>query len=121
MRAYDPEAMEKAKSVLPNITYCSNPYEAAEGADAIVIVTEWDEFRQVDWNRLLSIVEQPLVVDGRNVFGPEISAARDSGMSASDGSMCPLASLLTPARVPHCRCQRTMLTKSQLIPASRTQ
>ena len=46
MRAYDPEAMEKAKSVLPNITYCSNPYEAAEGADAIVIVTEWDEFRQ---------------------------------------------------------------------------
>jgi UDPglucose 6-dehydrogenase len=71
VRAYDPEAMEKAKSVLPEITYCSNPYQAAEGADAIVIVTEWDEFRRLDWDRLLSSVEQPLVIDGRNVFHPE--------------------------------------------------
>jgi UDPglucose 6-dehydrogenase len=71
VRAYDPEAMEKAKSALPNITYCANPYEAAEGADAIVIVTEWDEFRQLDWERLLSTVEQPLIIDGRNVFAPE--------------------------------------------------
>jgi UDPglucose 6-dehydrogenase len=68
VRAYDPEAMEKAKSTLPNITYCSNPYEAAEGADAIVIVTEWDEFRLVDWNRLRLAVERPLVVDGRNML-----------------------------------------------------
>ena len=68
VRAYDPEAMEKAKSVLPDITYCSNPYEAAECADAIVIVTEWNEFRQVDWDRLRSVVEHPLVVDGRNML-----------------------------------------------------
>jgi UDPglucose 6-dehydrogenase len=68
VRAYDPEAMEKAKSVLPNITYCSNPYQTAEGADAIVIVTEWDEFRQVDWDRLRLAVERPLVVDGRNTL-----------------------------------------------------
>jgi UDPglucose 6-dehydrogenase len=71
VRAYDPEAMEKAKSALPNITYCSNPYEAAEEADAVVIVTEWDEFGQLDWDRLLATVEQPLIVDGRNVFAPE--------------------------------------------------
>lgn len=71
VNAYDPEAMEKAKPVLPAITYCSNPYEAAEGADAIVIVTEWEEFRQLDWDRLRSIVEQPLIVDGRNMFSPE--------------------------------------------------
>ena len=71
VNAYDPEAMEKAKSVIPDITYCSNPYEAAEGADAIVIVTEWDEFRVLDWERLLSTVEQPLIIDGRNVFAPE--------------------------------------------------
>jgi UDPglucose 6-dehydrogenase len=71
LRAYDPEAMEKAKSMLPNITYCSNPYEAAEGADAIVIVTEWDEFRVLDWERLLATVEHPLIIDGRNVFAPE--------------------------------------------------
>ena len=68
VRGYDPEAMEKAKSVLPEITYCSNPYEASEGADAIVIVTEWDEFRQVNWDQLKSVVERPLVVDGRNMF-----------------------------------------------------
>jgi len=71
VRAYDPEAMEKAKSMLPNITYCSNPYEAAEGADAIVIVTEWDEFRVLDWERLRSAVDHPLIIDGRNVFAPE--------------------------------------------------
>ena len=68
VRAYDPEAMEKAKSALPNITYCSNPYEAAEGADAVVIVTEWAEFRRVDWDRLRLAVERPLVVDGRNML-----------------------------------------------------
>ncbi len=68
VRAYDPQAMGKAKAVLPNITYCSDPYQAAEGADAILIVTEWDEFRQVDWNRLRSAVEHPLIVDGRNIF-----------------------------------------------------
>ncbi len=68
VRAYDPEAMEKAKAMLPDITYCSDPYQAAEGADAIVIVTEWDEFRQADWDRLRSIVERPLVVDGRNML-----------------------------------------------------
>jgi len=71
VRAYDPEAMQKAKSMLPNITYCSNPYEAAEGADAIVIVTEWDEFRVLDWERLRSAVDHPLIIDGRNVFAPE--------------------------------------------------
>jgi len=71
VRAYDPEAMEKAKSDLPNISYCSDPYQAAEGADAIVIVTEWDEFRQVNWERLRSTVEHPLVIDGRNMFVPE--------------------------------------------------
>jgi UDPglucose 6-dehydrogenase len=71
VRAYDPKAMEKARAVLPNVTYCADAYEAAIGADAILIVTEWDEFRQVDWQRLLSAVEQPLVIDGRNVFRPE--------------------------------------------------
>jgi UDPglucose 6-dehydrogenase len=68
VRAYDPEAMDKAKSVLPNITYCSDPYQAAEGVDAILIATEWDEFRQVDWQRLKSMVERPLIVDGRNML-----------------------------------------------------
>ena len=71
VRAYDPEAAEKARAILPEVAYCGDAYQAAEGADAILIVTEWDEFRQMDWGRLLATVEQPLVIDGRNVFVPE--------------------------------------------------
>jgi UDPglucose 6-dehydrogenase len=71
VHAYDPEATEKAKVALPEVTYCSDAYQASEGADAILIVTEWDEFRHMDWKRLLSVVEQPLVIDGRNALNPE--------------------------------------------------
>jgi UDPglucose 6-dehydrogenase len=66
--AYDPEASEKARELLPAITYCKDPYEAAQSADAILIVTEWDEFRTIDWARLASVVERQLIIDGRNVF-----------------------------------------------------
>jgi UDPglucose 6-dehydrogenase len=76
VRAYDPQAMTKAKSVLPEISYCADPYEAAQDAEAILIVTEWDEFRHVEWQRLLSAVEQPLLIDGRNLFNPDKIAAQ---------------------------------------------
>jgi UDPglucose 6-dehydrogenase len=75
VRAYDPEAMEKAKAILPEITYCADPYEAAEGADAILVVTEWEEFRKMDWSRLATIVERPLIIDGRNTLAREEVAA----------------------------------------------
>ena len=68
VRAYDPQAMAKASEVLPAVTYCADPYEAAQGADAVLIVTEWDEFRTLDWSRLRNLVERPLIVDGRNMF-----------------------------------------------------
>jgi UDPglucose 6-dehydrogenase len=68
IRAYDPEAIEKAKAVLPDVTYCADAYEAAEGADAIVLLTEWEEFRKIDWNRLAPLVERPLIIDGRNAL-----------------------------------------------------
>jgi UDPglucose 6-dehydrogenase len=71
VNAYDPEAMDKTKAIMPGITYCASAYESAAGADAILVVTEWDEFREVDWQRLLLTVEQPLVIDGRNLFSPE--------------------------------------------------
>jgi UDPglucose 6-dehydrogenase len=76
VRAYDPEAMEKAKAFVPSITYCSDPYQAAEGAEAILAVTEWDEFRNIDWARLRTLVERPLILDGRNMFEPSEMAAR---------------------------------------------
>ncbi|MGH9512790.1 MAG: UDP-glucose dehydrogenase family protein [Terriglobales bacterium] len=68
--AYDPQAMEKAKLILPDITYAADPYSAAQNSDAILIVTEWDEFRKADWSRLRQMVEQPVVIDGRNMFEP---------------------------------------------------
>ncbi|MBZ5573090.1 MAG: UDP-glucose/GDP-mannose dehydrogenase family protein [Acidobacteriia bacterium] len=72
--AYDPEAMDKAKAVLPNITYCSDPYKAAEGTEAIVVVTEWDEFRRIAWTRIKSVIERPLIIDGRNMLDAKVVA-----------------------------------------------
>ncbi len=75
IRAYDPEAIEKAKTVLPDITYCTDAYQAAEGADAIVLLTEWEEFRGLNWARLATMVERPLIIDGRNTLsGQEVAA-----------------------------------------------
>lgn len=101
--AYDPQAMAKAKTVLPEIEYCADPYEAATGAEAILIVTEWDEFRHVEWQRLLSLVEQPLLIDGRNVFTPEEISAQGFRYvsigridSIPSGLATPLAGGLSP-------------------------
>ena len=66
--AYDPQATEKARAVLPDVHYCGNPYEAAQDAEAILIATEWEEFRQIDWKRLRGLVSRPLIVDGRNAL-----------------------------------------------------
>jgi len=68
VRAYDPQAMLKSKESLPKITYCEDLYQAAEGADAILILTEWDEFRDVNWRDLATRVAHPLVIDGRNLL-----------------------------------------------------
>jgi UDPglucose 6-dehydrogenase len=66
--AYDPQAIAKAREALPNVNYCTSPYQAAQEADAILIMTEWDEFRAIDWQRLASVVERRLIIDGRNMF-----------------------------------------------------
>jgi UDPglucose 6-dehydrogenase len=68
VQAHDPQATEKAKRELPQITYCADPYSAANRADAIVILTEWNEFRSLDWQRLAQMVDRPLVLDGRNML-----------------------------------------------------
>jgi UDPglucose 6-dehydrogenase len=70
IRAYDPQAMDKAREVLPDIEYCRDAYEAATGADAVVLCTEWDEFRQLDLERLRGLMPHPILLDGRNVFDP---------------------------------------------------
>jgi len=68
--AYDPEGMEQAKPLLANVQFAPSPYAAAEGADALVIVTEWDEFRALDLGRMAKVLNQPLLVDLRNIYPP---------------------------------------------------
>jgi UDPglucose 6-dehydrogenase len=70
LRAYDPEAMEKAKAVLPQIEYAKSPYDAAQDSEALLIATEWDEFRKLDWDRLRNAMARPLILDGRNLLSP---------------------------------------------------
>ena len=68
VRAHDPEGMEIAKTMMPNVTYCGDAYEAAQGADAVVIVTEWDIYRALDLVRLAKTMNGPVMVDLRNVY-----------------------------------------------------
>jgi UDPglucose 6-dehydrogenase len=71
VRVYDPAGMEQAKSILDGVTYAEGPYECAEGADALVIVTEWEQFRALDFERLKETMACPVVVDLRNIYRPE--------------------------------------------------
>jgi len=71
VRAYDPKGMEEAAKLLPGVVWGEGPYEIAEGADAVVILTEWNEFRGLDLARLRELVRRPVIVDLRNIFDPE--------------------------------------------------
>ncbi len=72
VRAYDPVAMENARSLLPaRVVYCDSPYAAATGADAVALVTEWNEFKFLNLERLRSVMRRPLIFDGRNLWEPE--------------------------------------------------
>ena len=70
--AYDPVATENARGLLPaSVTFCASPYEAAEGADAVTLVTEWNEFKYLNLERLRGLMRRPLLFDGRNMYEPE--------------------------------------------------
>jgi UDPglucose 6-dehydrogenase len=71
VRAYDPAGMEQAKTALSNVTFCQTPYACAEDADALVIATEWEQFRALDLDRLKHIMACPVVIDLRNIYRPE--------------------------------------------------
>ena len=75
VRAFDPVGMEQARRELPDITYCDDAYTCASGADALVIVTEWVQFRALDLHRLKAAMVQPVVVDLRNIYRPDDMAA----------------------------------------------
>ncbi len=71
MRGYDPAGMEQAKPLLPDVIYCKSAYSAAEGADAVVIATEWEQFRALDLARLKNVMVRPVIVDLRNIYRAE--------------------------------------------------
>ncbi len=77
--AFDPEGMEQARPLMPDVTMVDGPYEAIEGADAIVIVTEWDAFRALDLKRVKQLAKAPVLVDLRNIYDPQ--DMRDAGFT----------------------------------------
>ncbi len=79
VRAYDPCAEENAQAALPEMSCCPDPYEAAEGCDALIIATEWEEFRSLDLTRLRECMASPILADGRNVLDP--ATAREHGFT----------------------------------------
>jgi len=81
VQAFDPEGMHEAAKLMDGLEYKDGPYQAVEGADVIVIVTEWDQFRALDLTRLKSLMKQPIIVDLRNVYRPE--DVRAAGFSYS--------------------------------------
>lgn len=71
IKAYDPKAMEKAKKILANVTFCKDPYQACSGSDILVVLTEWNEFKELDLSRVKELLKRPIVFDGRNIYNPE--------------------------------------------------
>jgi UDPglucose 6-dehydrogenase len=71
IRAYDPEAQENATRLLADIVFCDDPYQVAEGADGLILVTEWNEFKQLDMARVKALMRQPVLIDGRNIYDPK--------------------------------------------------
>ena len=98
IRAFDPEGMAEAKKLMPDIGYCSNSYETMAGADALVLVTEWNEFRALDLNRVKGLLKTPTVIDLRNIYKPaEMAAAgffyTSVGRPSSASTPAPLRNL----------------------------
>ena len=71
IKAYDPVAIPVARGILKEVAYCKDPYETASGCDALVILTEWEEFKKIDLKRIKKLMKAPIIVDGRNIFEPE--------------------------------------------------
>lgn len=70
IKAYDPHAMERAKDQLSNIQYCNDSYSVCKGSDCLVVLTEWNEFKELDLKKVKKLLNQPVVVDGRNIYDP---------------------------------------------------
>jgi len=72
VKVYDPKAMNKARECLSNVVFCNNLYEAAKAADCLVVATEWNEFKELDFVKLKKMLKRPLLIDGRNIYDPKL-------------------------------------------------
>jgi UDPglucose 6-dehydrogenase len=71
IKAYDPVAMDTAIKLMPKLIYCHNAYEVAHNSDALILITEWDEFKELDMKKMASMMRQPIMVDSRNLYNPD--------------------------------------------------
>ena len=90
VRAFDPAGMEEAKRHLADVVYCDGPYHTMDGADAVILITEWDEFRALDFRRVKELLKSPIFVDLRNVYRPAAMAEQNFqyhsiGRGSADG------------------------------------
>lgn len=96
VRAYDPRAARNAQRELPEVTYCEDPYQAAQGAEAILVLTDWDEFSKVNWDRVRALVDRALIFDGRNMLSRAHVIAH--GFQYVDVGRAPAIPTPTPVR-----------------------
>jgi UDPglucose 6-dehydrogenase len=74
--AYDPKAAQTAAVVLKNVDFKKNPYEVVEQADLLIILTEWNEFKELDFSKIKNLMKAPNIIDGRNLYEPEQMKAK---------------------------------------------
>ena len=72
IKAYDPAGMDECKELFKDVKFCEGPYETFDGADIVVLITEWDEFRALDLKRMKELMNAPIMVDLRNVYRPSV-------------------------------------------------
>jgi UDPglucose 6-dehydrogenase len=70
IKAYDPKAMENIRAMFPDLEFCQDAYQVADGSEALILVTEWAEFKELDMAKIKRLLKQPVVIDGRNIFDP---------------------------------------------------
>jgi UDPglucose 6-dehydrogenase len=75
VRGYDPVAMEVANTILPAVEMCPDPYTMAQGCDALMVITEWNEFKQLDLEKIRDLLNVPIIFDGRNIYDPAAMSA----------------------------------------------
>lgn len=89
IRAFDPAAMDNMKELYPQIVYCDNAYDAAKGSDCLVLVTEWNQFRFLEFERLIPLMQKPLIVDLRNVYDPDMMSRYEVEYHCIGRATCP--------------------------------